>query len=81
MAEGAEVIPLRKCRQCGAPGKPLELLLPGGVLKVDACDPCLARAQAKLDRLKPVDEAMLAAGVPDDVRGETITFLLARLPR
>ena len=44
-----------------------------------ACPGCIAKVSADLDSVRPVFDAMVAAGVPRDLANATMTFMLERL--
>jgi hypothetical protein len=67
----------RRCRMCGGEGSKRELVYEGDtVAEFGACDPCLEKTAGELAAVRPVFDAMIAAGVSRDHANETMTFLL-----
>jgi hypothetical protein len=70
------VIPFRRCK-CGAAGKPLELCFQGDVVApFIACEGCLEKVSETIDRVRPVFDAMIKAGVSREHANQTMTYLL-----
>jgi len=79
--ETAPVVPLFRCKACGKEGRPTELEYEGKILgKFYACDECVAKVEGHLANVRPVFDAMIAAGVDRSIANETMTFLLDGLP-
>lgn len=76
----SNVVALRPCRGCGGPARRVELAHRGEVfVTVDICGACVDKGQEELARVRPVFDAMVAAGVPRDVANDTMTYMLGRL--
>lgn len=74
------VVPLFACKRCGEPGKTVGLQHAGTTVAVlHACHGCIDQTAAELARVRPVFDAMLAAGVARDLANDVMTFLLERL--
>lgn len=75
----ASVTPLFRCR-CGKDGRQRTLVHDGiEIATAVRCDDCVAREDALLDRVRPVFEAMLAAGVERPTARDVVLFLLERM--
>jgi hypothetical protein len=74
------VTPMFRCK-CGAPGTRRELTLNDiPVTSLSACDDCVAQVNATLDRIRPVFDAMIAAGIDRTLANETMTYMIDRMP-
>lgn len=74
------VVELRRCRRCGKPARERDLLFQGEPLATfDACDACIAETDATLSRVRPVFDAMLAAGIDRGIANDVMTVLLERI--
>ena len=73
----SNVVPILSCARCGALGKPMEVRMNGE--KVNAfigCGECTAAVSAELVRIRPIFEAMIAAGLSRDLANDTMTYIL-----
>jgi len=71
-----DVIPILKCK-CGFPAKPVELEFRGEVIGTfKACGICIQETTDRLARVRPVFEAMLAAGITRENANKAMTYLL-----
>lgn len=74
------VVKMLRCRRCGKPARERELLYQGELVGgFEACDGCIAAGDALLDRVRPIFEAMLAAGVEREMASDAMTYLLRRI--
>jgi hypothetical protein len=70
----------RRCGRCGAEGSRRELEYQGEkVGDFGACDACVEKTEAELDAVRPVFDAMIAAGIDREIANDIMTFLLDRL--
>jgi protein-arginine kinase activator protein McsA len=76
------VVPLFRCQCCGKAGAHVDLLDVDSkeVTTVVACDGCVEESLAHLARVRPVHDAMLAVGVPEDVAQALMNLLLELWP-
>lgn len=73
-------IDARRCGRCGGEGRKRELEFGGSrVGEFGACDACINEVGGELAAVRPVFDAMIAAGVDRDVANETMTFMLNRM--
>lgn len=73
----AEVTPLHPCQRCGRSARRRELVHEGRTLfEFLSCDACIEQTESELARVKPVFEAMLAAGVNRAVANYAMTCML-----
>ena len=74
------VVPIFKCRRCGAAGRPVDTALDGEVVASGyGCSSCVEKTTSELARVRPIFDAMIAAGVDRVLANDTMTFLLTRL--
>lgn len=74
-----EVVNIRRCK-CGAAGSRIEADFRGeNIGHFVACQSCLGNTIALLDRVRPVFDAMIAAGVEHEHANDTMTFLLEKM--
>jgi hypothetical protein len=74
------VIHLRVCRRCGGPARQRKLCVGEScVAQFDACNVCVDEVCGRLDRVRPVFQAMLDVRVPHDVANEVMALLLRLL--
>jgi hypothetical protein len=72
----SNVVPFLRCK-CGAAAKRVELCLRDEPLaQFNSCQACLDETNDTLDRVRPVFEAMIAAGIDRETANETMTYLL-----
>ena len=75
----SNVVPIRRCGRCGALATERDLTLRGEtVLALLSCDDCVARGVAELAHVRPIFDAMIAAGVPRDLANDAMTFVLEK---
>lgn len=73
-----QVVPLHRCK-CGQPARFMELEYQGEIVGTGrACWDCAQKVVADLDKVKPVFEAMIAAGISRELANEAMTFILDR---
>lgn len=78
----SNVVPIRRCT-CGGAGTQRVVGLkgqPDSDIKFDACDACIAEAEAFLVRVRPVFNAMIDCGVPRDIANTVMGVLLSYVP-
>ena len=68
------------CGCCGKEGaEEISLMVDGKCeATVYGCRRCTDKVDMHLDRVEPIFDAMIDAGVPEDVANETMDFLLDR---
>lgn len=76
------VVPIYRCSACSGPGRLFRFISEhdGSILMVWTCDGCIEKYEAHLASVRPVFDAMLAAGVPKDKANDVMTFLLEQFP-
>ena len=77
----SEPTPLFRCGGCGAPGRIRVVEWDGNprAARISACDACLEETLEHLAAVRPVFEAMVAAGIDRGLANDAMTDLLARL--
>lgn len=76
----SEVVPLHRCGRCGRPGHPVDVEQEGEWLfSIKACDDCLSKTESELEMVRPIFDAMIAAGVSRKLANEAMTYLLDRM--
>lgn len=76
----SNIVPMHRC-VCGEAGTAREIELSsdsGEVGKFFACDKCVAATFGHLDRARPIFDAMIAAGVPNEIANDAMTYLHGR---
>ncbi len=75
----ANVLPIRRCRMCGAPCGRVELALDNKpIADLSGCDTCIDKIAGELAAVRPVFDTMLACGVSRELANDTMKFLLER---
>ena len=75
----SNVVPLLRCKRCGAAGNPCTLEYKDeAIAGFVACDSCVKECSNTMLRVRPIFDAMIAAGIPNDVANDTMTFLLEK---
>lgn len=75
----SEVVPLLRCRRCGKAGSPCTLEHKDqAVAHFVACDECVEYCSSTMARVRPIFDAMIAAGIDRELANETMTFMLER---
>jgi hypothetical protein len=73
----SDPIPLFRCASCGEAGKRVDLSWNDKVVGTfTACQSCIDRTTATLDRVRPIFDAMIAAGVDRDLANEALRAIL-----
>lgn len=71
-----DLIPILKCK-CGFPAKHVDLEYQGEVLGTfKACGICIQETTAELDRVRPVFDAMITAGISRENANKAMIYLL-----
>lgn len=74
-----DIVPLFRCK-CGVMAKRVDVVKDGHVEASGfLCEACIAAANGMLDRVRPIFDSMIAAGIDRVIANDTMTFLLGRI--
>ena len=79
----SNVTSIYRCGRCRADAPRVDLCLNGEVLdlRVYACSECIAKIEGELANVRPIFDAMIAAGIDRALANEAMTFILDRTER
>ena len=73
----SRVIPIRRCVSCDDLGEPVTLTFRGDdIARRNVCAKCVSETHEELARVRPIFDAMIAAGVDRGFANDAMTFIL-----